>query len=305
MASLLLAYLRLLPRLGRRITRDIEVPELNLNWDGLRIDNAHYQRYLDFFSLKDARETTRLHPIYCYILGQRAQLELLAHRDFPFPAAGLVHLSNEVELLRPFVMDQPYRLSLQARRTELSRSGHELELRSEFHQDGELVAVNRTLARAPLPRQPVPPPADCSTGAEAEGIQPAAENSAQITPIRRSHNHTPDPVLQPEVSLVMPAWAGQRYARVSGDYNPVHLKPWMARRFGFRHPIAHGMYSLMRVVSVVERQEGMQAQRIQVRFHRPVFLPSISSLGHAYVGTRCHFELTDARGHLQLSGSLS
>ena len=38
----------------------------------------------------------------------------------------------------------------------------------------------------------------------------------------------------------LPAGAGRRYARVSGDYNPIHLWALTARPFGFRAPILHG-----------------------------------------------------------------
>lgn len=34
---------------------------------------------------------------------------------------------------------------------------------------------------------------------------------------------------------------GRRYARVSGDINPIHLHALSARAFGFRRAIAHGM----------------------------------------------------------------
>lgn len=38
----------------------------------------------------------------------------------------------------------------------------------------------------------------------------------------------------------------QAYADVSGDHNPIHTSPMLARMFGFRGAIAHGMFTLAR-----------------------------------------------------------
>ena len=41
--------------------------------------------------------------------------------------------------------------------------------------------------------------------------------------------------------LALESDAGRRYGSFSGDVNPVHVAPWLARLFGFRSHIAHGM----------------------------------------------------------------
>lgn len=38
------------------------------------------------------------------------------------------------------------------------------------------------------------------------------------------------------------------YADVSGDHNPIHTSPMLARVFGFRGAISHGMFTLARCV---------------------------------------------------------
>lgn len=324
MSSLLIDYLRLVPRLRRKQHPDIHFDGVELSWRGLVFSPQHYQAYLDFFSLKDARETARVHPLYFYVLGQRAQLQLLAHPDFPFAPAGLVHLSNEVELQRDFDVQLPYDLNLMARCAQMSHSGYELEIATIFSQQDQVVAINKTMALARVKRTKNKPSAatqqeqekvasigakaDSETQSEQKAEMPKATVTATVTDLasaRAQRRHLPTAQFEPTVGFVMPAWAGQRYAKVSGDFNPIHLHRWSARLFGFKQPIAHGMYSLMRVVSVVERQEGMQAQHIEARFVRPVLLPSISGMGHDFVGSRCHFELTDENGQVQLVGSLS
>lgn len=314
--NLLLDYLRIVPRLKRRQHRDIEFAGVDMGWQSVAFSGAHYQRYLDFFSLNDTRETARVHPLYFYVLGQHAQLQLLAHKDFPFAPAGLVHLSNDVTLHGQFNASEAYDLSLTARLVELNKAGFELEFITQFSQQGEIVVSNRTtaMARAPLRRQrglQAQNKADTKTASAAQGASSSHQEPSQDTTEamrqkgrQEGRREIPEARLTPSVSLAMPAKAGRQYAKVSGDYNPIHLSQTMARWFGFRHAIAHGMYSLMRVVSVVERQEGMQAQQINARFVRPVFLPSVSGLAHDFIGAGCRFELSDEQGHLQLVGDI-
>jgi acyl dehydratase len=76
--------------------------------------------------------------------------------------------------------------------------------------------------------------------------------------------------------------AGRRYARVSGDYNPIHLWPWTARPFGFRAPILHGFASAARAAhALVERRMGgdpAALRRMRVAFRAPLPLPSTAVL---------------------------
>lgn len=52
-----------------------------------------------------------------------------------------------------------------------------------------------------------------------------------------------------EIDMYIPKWTGIRYAKVSGDWNPHHLYPWSARLIGYKMPIAHGMWTLGRVIA--------------------------------------------------------
>jgi acyl dehydratase len=65
---------------------------------------------------------------------------------------------------------------------------------------------------------------------------------------------------------------GRRYARVSGDANPIHLHRWLARMFGFQSAIAHGMWIFARALAGL----GGMPQHVYARaeFRAPVFLPA-------------------------------
>ena len=63
------------------------------------------------------------------------------------------------------------------------------------------------------------------------------------------------------------------YARVSDDYNPIHLNDRAARFFGLRGSISHGMWSLARSRPVRRRHPPAGAQ-LETQFLTPVQLPA-------------------------------
>ena len=62
------------------------------------------------------------------------------------------------------------------------------------------------------------------------------------------------------------------YARVSSDFNPIHLSDRAARFFGLRGAIAHGMWSLARSLAFPTTPE--KPARIETQFLTPVQLPA-------------------------------
>ena len=72
--------------------------------------------------------------------------------------------------------------------------------------------------------------------------------------------------------------AGLDFAKLTGDFNPVHWVPRWARAFGFRNVILHGFGTMARAIEALNR--GLFAgdvtalQEIDVRFTRPLVLPA-------------------------------
>ena len=67
------------------------------------------------------------------------------------------------------------------------------------------------------------------------------------------------------------AWS---YARVSGDFNPIHLNDRAARFFGLRGAISHGMWSLARALAEAPRMASTTGSRLETQFLTPVQLPA-------------------------------
>jgi acyl dehydratase len=67
---------------------------------------------------------------------------------------------------------------------------------------------------------------------------------------------------------------GWRYARVSGDFNPIHLTARTAQMFGFKQAVAHGMWSLGRCLAAATPHLPKGSMQIDTQFKLPVYIPS-------------------------------
>ncbi len=88
-------------------------------------------------------------------------------------------------------------------------------------------------------------------------------------------------LLEIKERIFVPGDTGRRYAGVSGDYNPHHLYGITAKMIGFKHPIAHGMWSLARVMASMEQNFGSHyPMRADAAFKLPIFMPATITLGY-------------------------
>ena len=76
----------------------------------------------------------------------------------------------------------------------------------------------------------------------------------------------------------LPADAGLDFAKLTGDFNPVHWVPPYARAFGFRNTILHGFSTMARAMEGLQRTlfaGSVRAIRVlDVKFTKPLVLPA-------------------------------
>ncbi len=88
--------------------------------------------------------------------------------------------------------------------------------------------------------------------------------------------------------------AGRRYAKVSGDVNPIHLSGLTAKAFGFKRAIAHGMWVKARVLGALSGRLP-DALALDVSFRKPLFLPSTVTLSTAQADGGWDFAVRNAK----------
>lgn len=252
-----------------------EVPEVALALDGTNTDLdrlAAYDRVCSF-TLGATLPSTYPHML-CFPL----HLALMVDGGFPFPAIGLVHVSNRIIQHRPISVRE--RLSLRVWATPLQPHprGIQFSIRSEARVGEELVweEVSTNLRRG--------------AGGGPEENQPALPSSQ---------------ALPASATWRLPGDLGRRYGSVSGDLNPIHLHSLTARLFGFRSAIAHGMWTKARCLAALG-PELPDAFTVQVAFKRPILLPAIVKFAEAHDGSEIRFGVRDSqRDRPHLDGRVS
>jgi MaoC like domain len=205
-----------------------------------------------------------------YLALQRAQLQAMLAPGFPHPLPGMVHLAQTFTRLHDW---QPLPWQLTMAMHEVPAPGGALRLRvsADFLQDGQPVL-------------------------RAECLY-LARRSARMA--------KPAPAAAPQSGQAIAHWslgadAGRRYARLSGDWNPIHLWPWTARPFGLQQPILHGMHSAARCEAELARHLGRPLQHLHIAFRRPLALPGQARLLRQGEG---NFHLLDGSGQRVAQGS--
>lgn len=260
-------------RRPRRLPEGADRPRIEAEISGLRADPGDLAAYRRVCGLP---ELPGLPLTYPHIMAGGVHMAMLLDPAFPVRLLGLVHLANDIELLRPLPADAELALSCRLETGRSKARGDEFQLMTEAWHAGE-PAWRETM------RFLVPAP---SKG-------------------RRRQPEQPD--LPPVVATWdVPASTGRRYARVSGDWNPIHLAGLAARPFGFPRAIAHGMWSLARCLGGLATAAPGAGARLEVRFLKPLLLPGEVQLrvGDAdAAGAREYWLTSAADGTPHLKGS--
>lgn len=208
-----------------------------------------------------------LPPTYPHILAFALQMQLLTDKEFPFPLLGLVHLSNRIRVLRPLGAVSRAQVSVRVYNLQAHAKGATFDLLTTLDdQLGPLwEAQSQMLCR---------------------GVKLDGEPAEQIW--------QPAQALLEVAHWQAPADIGRQYAKVSGDYNPIHLSAASAKLFGFPTAIAHGLWNKARTLAALSGHLPKANLEIAVHFRKPVRLPSDVTLLASAAGSS---------GELRLVGS--
>jgi acyl dehydratase len=193
-------------------------------------------------------------------------LEMFAGLDNPLPLGAMVHVSTEMVWARPIRPGEAVRCRVELERVERARKGLRLTvLARNWLGAGQLCCQGTSVFMLRM------------RGPKTDGSRPSEPRAAESAGPR-----APEGGWEELARWDLPAGAGRRYARVSGDYNPIHLWPWTARPFGFREPILHGFATAARAAHgiIEQRLQGDPAalRRMRIAFRAPLPLPAAAAL---------------------------
>jgi acyl dehydratase len=245
-----------------------ELPELELTLTQMQVhpDRLAAYSHLCGLSLRDELPAT-----YPHVLAFPLHLALMADRSFPFPAVGLVHITNRIVQHRPIRVGEKLELKVGTTPLQQHPRGRTFALVSEIRVGEELVwedlstMLRRGAGGAPAGRTAGSD--DTATAGRTKAVDGASGGSVDA--------HEEPPRRQPPRGAVwrLPGDLGRRYAAVSGDRNPIHMHALSAKLFGFPRAIAHGMWTKARCLAALE-QRLPDSFSVEVHFRRPILLPA-------------------------------
>lgn len=242
-----LAYPKVIQSLIFKKTKQSQqLPQVKYVVDQLQVDQAHLKAYKQLTGFKD---NGYVPAIYLAVLAQSLQMHMMTQEDFPFAMLGLVHIRNQVSQMRKIGSNEQISLSCKFGELRAHDKGLAFDFETVAKVGSEVVMQGVTTY---LSRQK-------SAAAQLDKVP----NTKSKDAVQAQY------VSQTIWSL--PENLGRRYAKISGDYNLIHIHALSAKAFGFKQAIAHGMWSKARALAQLNLPD---AYDVDVNFKLPILLPS-------------------------------
>jgi acyl dehydratase len=249
--SVLATYPRVLLTRRPDILSLREPPEIEVRLDQVLIDPQAVARYASVCAFDASDVRNGYVPItYPHVLAMPLHLRIMGLASFPLRPMGLIHVSNTIAQPRALEAGMTVNVVVAARNYRKTDAGLTVDMVTDILRAGQTVwretcvfmsrwpdTVQRTGGRPPRPPK-------------------APKDSQVLTELAVDLNR---------------AWS---YARVSSDFNPIHLNDRAARFFGLRGAIAHGMWTLARSLAERPVDVPLPDARLETQFLTPVQLPA-------------------------------
>jgi acyl dehydratase len=250
--SVLGSYPRVLLRRRPDLLTLTDPPEIAVRLEGVRVDPHKVAAYAAVCAF-DADSVRKGHvPVtYPHVLAMPLHLHIMGMREFPLRPMGLIHVSNTIAQPGPLAAGMTVDLQVAARNYRKTDSGLTFDMDTAISRGDEVLWRETCVFLARWPG--------------------AAQQRSGARPARPPKAPRDARVLEQLAVDLTRAWS---YARVSGDFNPIHLSDRAARFFGLRGAISHGMWSLARSMAASPVDQPPAGGRLQTQFLAPVQLPA-------------------------------
>ena len=246
----------------KKLKAEQVLPQVEYVVDAFKIDPNHLKAYNQVCGFKN---NGYIPAIYLAVLSQSLQMHMMTTEAFPFAVLGLVHIRNIVKQTRKIGVNEQLTLSCQFGELKAHDKGVQFDFITRVKVGTDVVMQGTTTY---LSRQKT------STDKSEKSQESAA----------------PDYQLQAEWNVEENI--GRRYAKTSGDFNLIHLHAFTAKAFGFKHAIAHGMWTKARALASLTLPDAYEAD---VWFKLPLYLPSKVEFLTAQPGKNTDFLIRNAK----------
>ncbi len=218
---------------------------------GFRFDDNHRRLYNELCGWSPAAT-----PItYPQAVAFGLHTALLTHPNFPLSPMGIVHKANTFSLLRPDLLShQDFRVTAQLSGIRRAKRGTEFNISTRFFSGEELVweglATYLSLQRKVRLAEGTP-------GSDTESVETPSVTTSTETTWKQTRK------------ISVPSSTGRDYAALTGDRNPIHTSPFLAKCLGQEGTIAHGMWTAAAALHVFESTLG-RPMSATVKFVAPL-----------------------------------
>ena len=242
------------------------------------LQSEKLKEYASFFDFKGALPIT-----YFYLISQRIQTSLMVEKDFPLPIPGMIHIRTKIDQKEDPILDSL--ITIKAEVSIINKDEGSLlpEFKETYFQNGVVIAEVKSSYLVKRKRK---------KGNRKKRVNTIIENKEQNWLATKWRLKGSDSF---------------SYAKLSGDFNPIHISTVFAWLFGFKRKIIHGWYVGSKVISAIEKETDMPAKGIDIHFLNAIILPSELNfefrLGH---DRNLEFRIGDMKGdRFYVSGVLS
>lgn len=230
---------------GNRYREGMALPELSCDWADFVFPEQLLRQYRQACHIAERSGVPLFFPHT--FLGS-IHLLFMSHSAFPLKPLGAVHSRNHIIQYAPLAVGTQYSAQLKIGEHRRRPQGLEFDLHTRVKEAGKTtwVSVSTYLVRMKL----------------AKADEPSALASV-VANLEQSEDFA---------HFEVPKDTGKRYGRISGDINPIHMSTVLAKCFGFKRDLAHGMWAASRGHAFFGHIDPCLPIRHDVAFKGPLYL---------------------------------
>jgi len=192
----------------------------------------------------------KLPLLYPHVFTSAMHIHMIADKEFPMSALGAVHARNHIIQRRLIAEDEKVDLVCSLGEARILKPGLEVDVTTKVIASDTCVweSISSYLFRG-------------NKFGPVGTVSPLSAFDELAVPTIKAQWHVP-----PDM--------GRRYAKITGDYNPIHISKVLAKLFGFKRDIIHGMWALAKCLAHLQDLDCEKSLRLDVAFKGPVFMDS-------------------------------